>query len=401
VSTWTEWQGLSCSFLAIIDLFSQARTHSGQTALVSLIAEVVGIPHSAAFAPEAGGAIVYQFLVGVRTMKRFLHCLFCICVCVPVAGEAIILFGPGPAYGAVLQYTDRTLFDGAATNLQTITFEGLASVNSLAFFNSPPGLTLLDVNFQSKTNRLFIVDPGWAGQGEGAFYWNSGQYLHDNAYEGIIVQLPLGITAMGCDISGWGDDPMIVTLATGAAFTFAHPRQPNYGFAGFTSNEPITSLFFHPSGDITTLDNFTFGQSVPEPSSLVLLCVGAIGLLAWAWRRRLRCCNVETWGGVLAFARTGMSLLGFLPSYRRSALVAVLGCVAILHVSVAQLSGAVIQALFNTGMDNNGVVLGDGSVDPHYTLIAAPNASGYGPNAFVVNAGYPIGPGGWFANSPI
>ncbi|HTZ34106.1 MAG TPA: hypothetical protein VMH31_16715, partial [Methylomirabilota bacterium] len=61
--------------------------------------------------------------------------------------------------------------------------------------------------------------------------------------------------------------------------------------------------------------------------------------------------------------------------------------------------------IFNTGVDNNGVPLPSGAVDPHYTLIAAPN--GFGPAAFVVIDGQfpflPYFPGDpvWLPNSAI
>lgn len=62
-----------------------------------------------------------------------------------------------------------------------------------------------------------------------------------------------------------------------------------------------------------------------------------------------------------------------------------------------------IPTLFNTGVDNSNVVLPDGSADPHYTLVSAPDGSGgvtpIGTGGIVVNSsGFPAG-GPWLANS--
>lgn len=68
-----------------------------------------------------------------------------------------------------------------------------------------------------------------------------------------------------------------------------------------------------------------------------------------------------------------------------------------------QAGSATIPGLFPTGVNNSGALLGGGSVDPHYRLIQSADGGFPGPNAWVVNDGYPIAPaanGVWLANGP-
>lgn len=51
-----------------------------------------------------------------------------------------------------------------------------------------------------------------------------------------------------------------------------------------------------------------------------------------------------------------------------------------------------IIPLFNTGVDDNGQVLDDAAIDPHYLLIVSADASYPGPDALTINnANYPLG----------
>src|SRR5436190_22603475 len=65
------------------------------------------------------------------------------------------------------------------------------------------------------------------------------------------------------------------------------------------------------------------------------------------------------------------------------------GVVALMAFS----SGAApIPGLFNTGVSNNGALLPAGTIDPHWRMIQSPDPAFPGPNAFVLNDGYPINP---------
>ncbi|MBA4066975.1 MAG: hypothetical protein C0501_25355 [Isosphaera sp.] len=194
------------------------------------------------------------------------------------------------ARAAIITFTDRAAFNANTSGTSTITFQGLAPVNSFTFFNSPPGLTASGVNFQATagSNSLFVIDPGF----DPLFNFPSGQFLQNNSFvanSGINVTLPAGVTAFGTDVSA--QLPMTgvftFTLSTGEVFNFTLPGRPTLSFVGFTSDVAIASVAIRSSTGALTLDNVTFGQAaaVPEPASLALAGVGGLALVA---ARRLR-----------------------------------------------------------------------------------------------------------------
>lgn len=68
-----------------------------------------------------------------------------------------------------------------------------------------------------------------------------------------------------------------------------------------------------------------------------------------------------------------------------------------LATAAAAAQASILDDLFGTGLSSTGTPLAGGAIDPHYTLISSPDAAFGGPEAFVINNGFPIGP--WFANS--
>ncbi len=64
------------------------------------------------------------------------------------------------------------------------------------------------------------------------------------------------------------------------------------------------------------------------------------------------------------------------------------------HVTVG------LPGIFGTGVDANGQLLAAGEVDPHYKLITSADEGYPGPDAIVLNEGWPIQAGVWMLNGP-
>ena len=61
----------------------------------------------------------------------------------------------------------------------------------------------------------------------------------------------------------------------------------------------------------------------------------------------------------------------------------------------------VVPGIFGTGLDDNGALLADGAVDPHYILTQSSDPAYPGPESYVIINAWPIAPAGpWPANGP-
>jgi hypothetical protein len=171
-------------------------------------------------------------------------------------------------------FTDRDAWMKACNGTANIDFEGIAPPGSYTDFSTTEGLTVAGINFvgnAGSANYLAVVDSSYGP----AFYdWGSGAVLLGGSRSlfgppsSILVNLNKGFTCVGSDVmsfnypsSGYGDT-IVVTLSTGEEFSLDTYDYPNRAFIGFTSDAPVTSVTFAPTGSEAwpELDNFAFGD---------------------------------------------------------------------------------------------------------------------------------------------
>ena len=163
-------------------------------------------------------------------------------------------------------FRDRTSFNAASQNLNTIDFESAANV--------PDGLGFLEIDgvfFRNANGVPSII----TGQ-------NGNKLLRAPTvfeFTRLTVFLPPGTTAVGCDQF---TKPMIVSISTGESVTMN--QSDTSTFVGFISDQPIQTLiidldFPEPTPD-ALVDNLSFGQrragnEPPAPQLIVTSTGGA------------------------------------------------------------------------------------------------------------------------------
>lgn len=86
---------------------------------------------------------------------------------------------------------------------------------------------------------------------------------------------------------------------------------------------------------------------------------------------------------------------------QRSWFCAAAGAALLASLAVPLAQGAPIPKLYNTGVDDDGVLLGPNVVDPHYTLIESPDEGFPGPSVYTLTDAWPVAPAGpWIAKGP-
>ena len=190
-----------------------------------------------------------------------------------VAGLLALSFVAGDrARADSRMFTDRGAWTQACNGLANIDFEGIAPPGQYVFYGSPEGLTIAGINFVGHSGSsyiLWVVDPALHRE---YYDWGSGAVLVGSSPEAgpanICVNLNKGFTCVGTDVmsfnyptGGYGDT-IAVALSTGETFSVATCDYPNRAFIGFTSDVPITSMSFTPTGTYSwpELDNFAFGD---------------------------------------------------------------------------------------------------------------------------------------------
>jgi hypothetical protein len=201
----------------------------------------------------------------------------------------------------VTTYTNPATWQGAASGILAINFEGLAPTNNFVTYTGATGLTLNNVQFIGYTSGgsslINVLDTNMSsfynfGTG-GALMQDAVRPLAASPLPYIHIVLPANITAFGMDLFTASPSQMTYTITVaGTPYTVPTNALPNVAFWGVTSDTPISTIDLKlldaafNGGSHAFVDNFKFGTAqappaeTPEAATFLLIGSGLIGLVA-------------------------------------------------------------------------------------------------------------------------
>ena len=221
--------------------------------------------------------------------------------------------GAASAHAAIISFSNLGQFTAATQGLQTITFEGLVPAGQGYKTISAPSTNPLVLTGPTSPAQVKFIDASnlyAVTTGFGAINNDGSTSLSFDGTAGGSITLPTGITAVGFNIFSsaapnpstfeiyTSDKPNTPTVVT----TFpqnANASNPSYvGFVDNTPGSTITNISFdqnyaapatdpnsHLINNTPAIDNFSFGQAIPEPTTVA---TAAIGLTGFGLHRRRR-----------------------------------------------------------------------------------------------------------------
>jgi hypothetical protein len=202
-----------------------------------------------------------------------------------IAGIAVLfIVSMSTANAALVQYSDRTLFEAASGILSSEDFNSYTT--DVSFSMSP-----LDVGDFTITYDGVLVS-GWNMIDATPFAMSSLLDIDGTSYmlgglaeaETIVLTFDSAITAFGADFTGLNDD-VARSLFNIAGDTISLPVQSGLTtlFFGVVSDTPFdtVTLMGLSSSEGYGMDNVAYGSgtvSVPEPTTLALMGLGLAGI---------------------------------------------------------------------------------------------------------------------------
>jgi len=192
-----------------------------------------------------------------------------------------------PAQASVMTYASQTAYETATTDNSVLDFANRTSY--LYFYGSTASFD--GVTFTQPGGRLFLLDPSvYRTQGD--------DYLNNNdGTEAITMHFDAPVTAFALDFGSiyqWGASPSVSFVFAGTQTDFVFPGFAALGqgssFIGFSSDQAFSDVKFVDNSSGLAIWKLEYATAkaadVPEPGSIALIAIAAVGMAALRRARR-------------------------------------------------------------------------------------------------------------------